>query len=70
MEAVQRKMNIYGKYLPLIAKFSQELAGREAPPEVQAADSGEEQEVAEAEETRSAGADRRDGRQGIGERST
>jgi len=28
MEAVQRKMNIYGKYLPLIAKFSTELAGR------------------------------------------
>ena len=26
MEAVQRKMNIYGKYLPLIARFSMELA--------------------------------------------
>jgi DNA topoisomerase-6 subunit B len=32
MEAVQRKMNIYGKYLPLIARFSQELAGAERPP--------------------------------------
>src|SRR5436309_3658671 len=27
MEAVQRKMNIYGKYLPLIARFSADLAG-------------------------------------------
>jgi DNA topoisomerase-6 subunit B len=26
MEAVQRKINIYGKYLPMIAKFSTELA--------------------------------------------
>lgn len=33
MEAVQRKMNIYGKYLPLIAKFSQELAGKKKPPD-------------------------------------
>jgi DNA topoisomerase VI subunit B len=32
MEAVQRKMNIYGKYLPLIARFSQELAGEKSPP--------------------------------------
>jgi hypothetical protein len=32
MEAVQRKINIYGKYLPLIAKFSQELAGEKRPP--------------------------------------
>ncbi|MDG6979118.1 MAG: DNA topoisomerase VI subunit B [Nitrososphaerota archaeon] len=32
MEAVQRKMNIYGKYLPLIARFSQELAGEKRPP--------------------------------------
>ena len=28
MEAVQKKMNIYGKYLPMIAQFSTELAGR------------------------------------------
>ena len=27
MEAVQRKMNIYGKFLPLIARFSADLAG-------------------------------------------
>jgi DNA topoisomerase VI subunit B len=33
MEAVQRKMNIYGKYLPLIAQFSQELAGKKKPPD-------------------------------------
>jgi DNA topoisomerase-6 subunit B len=32
MEAVQRKMNIYGKYLPLIAKFSTELAGEKRLP--------------------------------------
>lgn len=32
MEAVQRKMNIYGKYLPLIAKFSTELAGKKDLP--------------------------------------
>jgi len=32
MEAVQRKMNIYGKYLPLIAKFSTELAEEKRMP--------------------------------------
>jgi len=32
MEAVQRKMNIYGKYLPLIAQFSTELAGKKDLP--------------------------------------
>jgi len=32
MEAVQRKMNIYGKFLPLIAKFSTELAGEKRLP--------------------------------------
>ena len=32
MEAVQKKMNIYGKYLPLIAQFSTELAGKKALP--------------------------------------
>jgi DNA topoisomerase-6 subunit B len=32
MEAVQRKMNIYGKYLPLIAKFSTELADEKRMP--------------------------------------
>ena len=32
MEAVQKKMNIYGKYLPLIAEFSTELAGKKSPP--------------------------------------
>ncbi|MDG6975046.1 MAG: DNA topoisomerase VI subunit B [Nitrososphaerota archaeon] len=33
MEAVQKKMNIYGKYLPLIAQFSTELAGRSDLPD-------------------------------------
>jgi DNA topoisomerase VI subunit B len=35
MEAVQRKMNIYGKYLPLIAQFSTELSGAKRPPNYQ-----------------------------------
>jgi DNA topoisomerase-6 subunit B len=35
MEAVQRKMNIYGKYLPLIARFATELAGKRRPPNYQ-----------------------------------
>jgi hypothetical protein len=33
MEAVQRKMNIYGKYLPMIAQFSTELAGKKDLPD-------------------------------------
>jgi DNA topoisomerase-6 subunit B len=32
MEAVQRKMNIYSKYLPMIAQFSKELAEQKRPP--------------------------------------
>ncbi len=32
MEAVQRKLNIYGKYLPLIARFSTDLAEEKRPP--------------------------------------
>jgi DNA topoisomerase-6 subunit B len=50
-EAVQRKMNIYGKYLPLIARFSQELAGQERPPNYQnlIGEEGETTEVAEAQ---------------------
>jgi DNA topoisomerase-6 subunit B len=32
MEMVKRKMNIYGKYLPLIAKFATELAQEKRPP--------------------------------------
>ena len=32
MEAVQRKMNIYGKYLPLIARFATELADQKRMP--------------------------------------
>ncbi len=33
IEAVQRKMNIYGKYLPLIARFSTEMAGKKRLPD-------------------------------------
>ena len=43
------KMGIYGKYLPLIAKFSQELAGEKHPPKYKQL-IREEQEVADAEE--------------------
>ena len=32
-EAVQKKMNIYGKYLPMIAQFSTELAGKKTLPD-------------------------------------
>ena len=35
MEAVQKKLNIYGKYLPLIARFSTDLAGKKKEPEYQ-----------------------------------
>jgi len=35
MEAVQRRMNVYGKYLPLIAKFSTNLAGKRRTPKYQ-----------------------------------
>jgi DNA topoisomerase-6 subunit B len=60
MEAVQRKMNIYGKYLPLIAKFSMEMAGKKKLPdykklmgaemleEAAAAEGSEEAETGEA----------------------
>ena len=51
MEAVQRKMNIYGKYLPLIAKFSTELAGKRDPPDYKAliSEGGEVTQEEEAE---------------------
>ena len=51
MEAVQRKMNIYGKYLPLIAKFSTELAGKRNLPKYQklVGERGGEDEQAETQ---------------------
>src|SRR5580704_15946897 len=49
MEAVQRKMGIYSKYLPLIAKFSQELAGEKHPPKYKQL-IRDEREAEEAEE--------------------
>ena len=49
MEAVQRKMGIYSKYLPLIAKFSQELAGEKRPPKYKQL-IRDEQEAVDAEE--------------------
>jgi DNA topoisomerase VI subunit B len=49
MEAVQRKMNIYGKYLPLIAQFSTELAGKKNQPNYHAL-IGEGGETVEEEE--------------------
>jgi len=50
MEAVQRKMNIYGRYLPLIARFSTELAGKKALPDYTAliGEGGEEPQEEEA----------------------
>jgi len=50
MEAVQKKMNIYGKYLPLIAKFSTDLADKKREPNYRAligegAEESQEQEV-------------------------
>jgi hypothetical protein len=55
MEAVQRKMNIYGKYLPLIARFSMELADQKRMPHYRALigtspEDGEKQEKEEREE--------------------
>ena len=32
MEFQKKRMNIYGKYLPLIAKFSTDLSGKRKPP--------------------------------------
>jgi DNA topoisomerase VI subunit B len=53
MEAVQRKMNIYGKYLPLIARFSTELAGKKSLPPYRKliGEGGEAVEEAEAGES-------------------
>ncbi len=55
MEAVQRKMNIYGKYLPLIAQFSTDLAGKKELPRYRAligegGEMVEENEAAKAEQ--------------------
>jgi DNA topoisomerase-6 subunit B len=50
MEAVQRKMNIYGKYLPLIARFATELAEKRRPPNYQKL-VGEEQAESSRQET-------------------
>lgn len=52
MEMVKRKMNIYGKYLPLIAKFSQELAQANRPPRYRAliGEQAQAEEQVEAEQ--------------------
>jgi DNA topoisomerase-6 subunit B len=50
MEAVQRKMSIYSKYLPLIAQFSTELAGQKKEPRYQQLLKDEEAEVEEVKE--------------------
>ncbi|MDA4121548.1 MAG: DNA topoisomerase VI subunit B [Thaumarchaeota archaeon] len=49
MEAVQRKMNIYGKYLPLLAKFSTELAGKKREPRYKQLLKDEEEAATEAQ---------------------
>lgn len=51
MEMVKRKMNIYGKYLPLIARFSQELAQANRPPRYRALIG--EQQVTDDQQTQS-----------------
>ncbi len=50
MAAVQRKMSIYGKYLPLIAQFSTELAGQKKEPRYHQLLKEEEAEVEEIKE--------------------
>ncbi|MBI2126313.1 MAG: DNA topoisomerase VI subunit B [Thaumarchaeota archaeon] len=50
MEMVKRKLNIYGKYLPLIARFSQELAQAKRPPRYRTL-IGEQQTSEQAAET-------------------
>jgi DNA topoisomerase-6 subunit B len=51
MEAVQRRMNVYGKYLPLIARFSTDLAGKRRVPKYQklVGEGGEQVAAAAAE---------------------
>ena len=57
MEAVQKKMNIYGKYLPMIAQFSTELAGKKDLPDYKKliGEGGEMVEVNDAAREESAG---------------
>jgi DNA topoisomerase-6 subunit B len=47
MEAVQRRMNIFGKYLPLIARFSTDLAGKRKVPDYKRLIGQKEEEVVE-----------------------
>ncbi len=58
MEFQKKRMNIYGKYLPLIAKFSTDLSGKKKPPNYRkllgsdvAIEPGSESENAISEET-------------------
>lgn len=55
MEAVQRKMNIYGKFLPLIARFSAELAGQKRLPRYRKLMGQAKEEDREAAETKAEG---------------
>jgi DNA topoisomerase-6 subunit B len=50
MAAVQRKMSIYNRYLPLIAQFSTELAGQKKEPRYQVLLKDEEAEAEEIKE--------------------
>jgi DNA topoisomerase-6 subunit B len=50
MAAVQRKMSIYGRYLPLIAQFSTELAGQKKEPRYHQLLKEEEAEAEEIKE--------------------
>ncbi len=50
MEAVQRKMNIYSKYLPLIAQFAKELAEQKRVPRYRKLLGVQDEQVKEEEE--------------------
>jgi DNA topoisomerase VI subunit B len=69
MEAVQRKMNIYGKYLPLIAQFSQELAGKKKLPDYSKlmGEGGQPEAGAEEPEPEQAAAEQVENAQGMSE---
>jgi len=57
IEAVQRKMNIYGKYLHMIARFSTELAGQKKEPRYQSLLREKEREGEESKEEAVEGSD-------------
>jgi DNA topoisomerase-6 subunit B len=51
MEQVKRKMNIYAKYLPLIARFATELSGAKRPPRYKILLGGNSEQLSEESPT-------------------